>query len=65
MLCGKQVFIIALLGLPVDFFNRLKKDHREVVGLLDQIKEFSEIQSTQREIMFFQVKQELVPHIRA
>lgn len=48
-----------------DLFNLLKKDHQEVMDLLDQIKELSERSYKKREDLFGQMKQELVPHLRA
>jgi len=48
-----------------EFFSLLKKDHQEVMSMLDQIKELSSREYKQKEQLFMQMKQELVPHIKA
>ena len=48
-----------------DFYNLLKKDHQEVMGMLNQMKELSEKDYKKRETLLKQMKQELVPHLRA
>jgi hemerythrin-like domain-containing protein len=48
-----------------DFFEELKKDHEEVMGILEQISDLEESEPQQRQELFMQMKQELVPHIRA
>jgi len=46
-------------------FEQLKKDHQEVMDLLDQIEESSERNFKKREDLFNQMKEELLPHIKA
>ena len=48
-----------------DLFELLKKDHRELMEILDQLKETSDRSSKKREDLFMQLKQEIVPHMRA
>ncbi len=48
-----------------DFFKLLKKDHQEVMDFLDQMKELTDREFKKREDLFMQMKQELVPHLRA
>lgn len=48
-----------------EFFKLLKKDHAEVMSLLDEMKELSERDFKKREKLFTQMKEELVPHLRA
>jgi hypothetical protein len=46
-------------------FEQLKKDHQEVMALLEQIEELSERSFKKREDLFNQMKEELVPHLKA
>jgi hemerythrin-like domain-containing protein len=48
-----------------DLFELLKKDHRELMEMLDQLKETTDRASKKREELFMQMKQEIVPHMRA
>ena len=48
-----------------DLFELLKKDHRELMEILDQLKETSDRSFKKREDLFMQLKQEIVPHMRA
>ena len=47
------------------FFQMLKKDHKEVKGILAQLDETKESQSKKREDLFQKLKEELVPHMKA
>ena len=47
------------------FFQLLKKDHREVKGILGQLKESKEIAVKKREELFQKLTEELVPHMKA
>ena len=48
-----------------EFFEALKKDHDEVKGILEKLKESSKTAEKTREKLFVQLKQELVPHLKA
>lgn len=48
-----------------DLFNLLKKDHQEVMGLLEKIKGLSDREPQKRSELFNQVKMEIVPHMKA
>jgi hemerythrin-like domain-containing protein len=52
-------------GMHEQFFNLLKKDHQEVMDFLDQIQDLSDHSFKKREDLFNQMKEELVPHLRA
>ena len=47
-----------------EFFQMLKKDHKEVKGILGQLKE-TENKSKERDELFQKLKEELVPHMKA
>jgi hemerythrin-like domain-containing protein len=47
------------------FFQLLKKDHREVKGILNQLKESKEIAVKKREELFQKLTEEFVPHMKA
>lgn len=47
------------------FFDELKKDHREVKDILEKLKAGSKTAEKTREKLFVQLKQELVPHLKA
>jgi hemerythrin-like domain-containing protein len=47
-----------------EFFNLLKKDHQEVMSMLDQMKETSKNEARKRGQLLMQLKQELFPHLR-
>jgi hypothetical protein len=46
-------------------FEILKKDHQELMGMLDKMTETSEAQYHKREDLLKQIKQEIIPHMRA
>ena len=48
-----------------EFFQMLKKDHEEVKGILGQLKETKEKESSKREDLFQKLREELVPHMKA
>jgi len=48
-----------------EFFQKLKKDHKEVKGILGQLKETKENESKKRDELFQKLKEELVPHMKA
>lgn len=48
-----------------DLFELIKKDHRELEEILNQLKETSDRSFKKREDLFMQLKQEIVPHMRA
>ena len=48
-----------------EFFQILKKDHEEVKGILKQLKETKEKDSSKREVLFQKLRKELVPHMKA
>lgn len=48
-----------------EFFQILKKDHKEVMGIFEQLKSTSEKSMKNREEMFMKLKQELRPHMEA
>ena len=48
-----------------EFFEELKKDHNEVKDILQKMKESSKTAEKTREKLFSQLKQELVPHLKA
>jgi hemerythrin-like domain-containing protein len=48
-----------------EFFNELKKDHQEVKDILEKLKTGSKTAEKTREKLFIQLKQELVPHLKA
>lgn len=48
-----------------EFFQMLKKDHEEVKGILKQLKETKEKDSSKREDLFQKLREELVPHMKA
>ncbi len=48
-----------------ELWQTLRKDHREVKGLLEKMKETSEDDYQEREDLFQQFKREIVPHMRA
>jgi hemerythrin-like domain-containing protein len=48
-----------------EFFQMLKKDHKEVKGILRQLKETKEKESSKREDLFQKLRKELVPHMKA
>jgi hemerythrin-like domain-containing protein len=47
-----------------EFFQMLKKDHKELKGILGQLKE-TETKSKKRDELFQKLKEELVPHMKA
>lgn len=47
------------------FFQLLKKDHRELKGILGQLKESKESAVKKREELFRKLTEELVPHMKA
>ena len=47
-----------------EFFQMLKKDHKQVKGILGQLKE-TEDKSKERDKLFQKLKEELVPHMEA
>ena len=47
-----------------DFFQMLKKDQKEVKGILGQLEE-TENKSKKRDELFQKLKEELVPHMKA
>jgi hemerythrin-like domain-containing protein len=47
------------------FFQMLKKDHKEVKGILRKLKETKAKESSKREDLFQKLRQELVPHMKA
>ncbi len=47
------------------FFQLLKKDHKEVKGILGQLKETKESAPKKREELFQKLREELVPHMKA
>jgi len=47
------------------FFNELKKDHKEVMDILEKLKAGSPTAEKTREKLFAQLKKELVPHMKA
>lgn len=48
-----------------EFFNELKKDHDEVKDILEKLKNSSQTAEKTREKLFIQLKQELLPHLKA
>ncbi len=48
-----------------DLFELIKKDHRELGEILNQLEETSDRSFKKREDLFMQLKQEIVPHMRA
>jgi hemerythrin-like domain-containing protein len=48
-----------------EFFQMLKKDHKEVKEILAQLKETKEKESSKREDLFQKLREELVPHMKA
>ena len=48
-----------------EFFQMLKKDHKEVKGILGQLKETNDNKSKKREELFQKLREELVPHMKA
>ena len=48
-----------------EFFQMLKKDHKEVKGILGQLKETKDNKSKKREELFQKLREELVPHMKA
>ncbi len=48
-----------------EFFEELKKDHNEVKDILEKLKESSKTAEKTREKLFSQLKEELVPHMKA
>ena len=48
-----------------EFFDLIKKDHEEVKSMLDEMLELSSDNSSQLKEMFTQLKQELIPHMKA
>ncbi len=51
--------------MPNEFFQMLKKDHKEHKGILGQLKATKEGATKKREELFQKLKEELVPHMRA
>lgn len=47
------------------FFDELKKDHKEVKDILEKLKAGSKTAEKTREKLFAQLKEELVPHLKA
>ena len=47
-----------------EFFQMLKKDHKTVMDILDQLEE-TEAKSKKREELFQKLKEEFVPHMKA
>lgn len=47
------------------FFEELKKDHKEVKGIIMQLTEMKSGSSAKREELFMKLKQELLPHQKA
>lgn len=47
------------------FFDELKKDHKEVKDILEKLKSGSKTAEKTREKLFVQLKEELVPHLKA
>jgi len=48
-----------------EFFEILKKDHEEVKGIIEQLKETKESASQKRETLFQKLTEELIPHMKA
>lgn len=48
-----------------EFFQELIKDHNEVKEILEKLKSGSKTAEKTREKLFVQLKEELVPHLRA
>lgn len=48
-----------------EFYQMLKKDHEEVKGILKQLKDTKEKESSKREDLFQKLREELVPHMKA
>jgi len=48
-----------------EFFQKLKKDHKEVKGILGQLKETKKSAPKKREALFQKLRAELVPHMKA
>jgi len=48
-----------------EFFQELKKDHKEVKGILGQLKETKKSAPKKREELFQKLRIELVPHMKA
>lgn len=46
------------------FFQMLKKDHKEVKGILAQFEETKDSESKKREELFQKLREELVPHMK-
>lgn len=47
------------------FFDELKKDHKEVKDILEKLSTGSQTAEKTREKLFAQLKEELVPHLKA
>lgn len=47
------------------FFQLLRKDHKEVKGILEQLKDAKEGPGKKREELFRKLMEELVPHMKA
>ncbi|KJS00368.1 MAG: hypothetical protein VR65_12695 [Desulfobulbaceae bacterium BRH_c16a] len=47
------------------FFDELKKDHKEVKDILEKMSSSSKTAEKSREKLFAQLKEELVPHMKA
>lgn len=47
------------------FFDELKKDHKEVKDILEKLKSGSKTAEKTREKIFVQLKEELIPHLKA
>ena len=47
------------------FFDELKKDHKEVKDILEKLQAGSKTAEKTREKLFAQLKEELVPHLKA
>jgi hemerythrin-like domain-containing protein len=48
-----------------EFFEMIEKDHEEVKGIIEKIEESSSGAVKSREKMFMQLKEELLPHMKA
>ncbi|MHB8058000.1 MAG: hemerythrin domain-containing protein [Desulfuromonadaceae bacterium] len=48
-----------------EFFQMLKDDHKEVKGILGQLKETKDNESKKRDELFQKLTEELIPHMKA
>jgi hemerythrin superfamily protein len=48
-----------------EFFDAIRKDHKEVNEILEQLKKTSNGSKKKREELFLELKKELVPHMEA